>query len=371
MKYLGLIISTFISFGFFAQNSIQATVSGMIFNANVDSVRISQNFGNVYKDYGSAAMDKKGNFKLSLELPNPDYYYLRVGSENIHVILKNNSDIKVYGDGSKLKDFCNFVGSDESKAMNDFSHISEKWNAKSDSALTAIKTNPSREQVINDYMTQEFQKFNSELQGFIGANANSPVLILALANMNAEQDMKTYENVLNQLYSVFPESPTVQIFYSNLEQLKKKIEDANFLAPGKMAPDFTELKTDQKKSMKLSDLRGQIVLIDFWASWCGPCRKENPNVVQTYEKYKKDGFTIISVSLDTDVQKWINAIEQDHLSWPNHVSDLGGWNSKVARIYQVSSVPFTVLIDREGRVIKTNLRGPALEEELKQIFGHK
>jgi len=370
MKNLGIILLAFFPFGIFGQNAIKVTVSGMIFNANVDSVRISQNFGNAYKDYGSAAMDKKGNFKLTLELPNPDYYYLRVGNDNIHLILKNNSDIKVYGDGKKLKDFCNFVGSDESKAMNDFSHIAEKWTAKSDSALTAIKTDPSREQAVNDYMTQEFYKFNSELQGFVGANANSPVLILALANMNAEQDMATYENVLNQLYSVFSESPTVKAFYTNFSQIKKRIEEANFLSPGKIAPDFTESKTDGKKTMSLSSLRGQIVLIDFWASWCGPCRRENPNVVQTYEKYKNDGFTIVSVSLDTDAQKWKNAIEQDQLSWPNHVSDLGGWNSRVAQIYKVSSVPFTVLIDREGRVIKTNLRGPALEEELKRIFGH-
>ncbi len=370
MRNLSLILLFVLPLGSFAQNEIHVKISGMFFKTTVDSVYISQNYGAIYKDFASTALDKKGNFQFNISLPNPDYYYLRVGTENIHLILKNNSDIKVYGDGSKLKEFCNFVGSDESKAMNDFSHISEKWNVKSDSALTAIKADPSREQVVNDYMTQEFQKFNSELQGFIGANANSPVLILALANMNAEQDMKSYENVLNQLYSVFPESPTVQTFYSNFNLIKKKIDDANFLAPGKIAPDFSELKTDQKKSMKLSDLRGQIVLIDFWASWCGPCRRENPNVVQTYEKYKNDGFTIVSVSLDTDAQKWINAIEQDHLSWPNHISDLGGWNSKVAQIYKVSSVPFTVLIDREGRIIKTNLRGPALEEELKRIFGH-
>jgi thiol-disulfide isomerase/thioredoxin len=370
MKNLGIILIAFLPFGLFAQNTIKVNVSGMLFNANVDSVRISQNFGTYYKDYGSAALDKKGNFKLSLSLPNPDYYFLRVGSENIHLILKNNSDIKVYGDGSKLKEFCNFVGSDESKAMNDFSHIAEKWAVKNDSAVNAIKMDPSRQQAVNDYMTQEFYKFNSELQGFIGANANSPVLILALANMNAEQDMATYENVLNQLTSVFKESPTVQAFNTNFSQIKQRIEDANFLAPGKIAPDFTELKLDGKKSFTLSSLRGQIVLIDFWASWCGPCRRENPNVVQTYEKYKNDGFTIVSVSLDTDAQKWKNAIEQDQLSWPNHVSDLGGWNSKVAKQYQVSSVPFTVLIDREGRVVKTNLRGPALEEELKRIFGH-
>lgn len=370
MKKLNLLLLFILPFGLFAQYSIQVKVSGMIFNTNVDSVYISQNFGSYYKNYAATALDKKGNFEFNVELPNPDYYYLRVGTENIHLILKNKSDIKVYGDGLKLKDFCNFVGSDESKAMNDFSHVTEKWNAKSDSALTAIKLDPTREQIINDYMTQEFFKFNSELQGFIGANANSPALILALANMNAEQDMKSYENVLNQLHNAFSESPTVQMFYNNFAQIKKKIDDANFLSPGKMAPDFSELKTDRKKTMKLSDLRGQIVLIDFWASWCGPCRRENPNVVQTYEKYQKDGFTIVSVSLDTDAEKWKNAIEQDHLSWPNHVSDLGGWNSKVAKLYQVNSVPFTVLIDREGHVIKTNLRGPALEEELKRIFGH-
>lgn len=370
MKTLGFILLFLLPFGMKAQNPIQVKVSGMFFNTNVDSVYISQNFGSYYKNYAATKLDKKGNFLFDVSLPNPDFYYLRVGNDNIHVILKNNSDIKVYGDGAKLKEFCNFVGSDESKAMNDFAHISEKWNAKSDSALNAIKMDPTREKIINDYMTQEFYKFNSELQGFIGANPNSPALVLALANMNAEQDMKAYENVLNQLYSVFAQSPTVQSFYSNFAQMKKRIEDANLLAPGKTAPDFTEFKTDRKKTMSLSDLRGQIVLIDFWASWCGPCRRENPNVVQTYEKYKKDGFTILSVSLDTDVEKWKNAIEQDHLSWPNHVSDLGGWNSKVAKLYQVSSVPFTVLLDREGHVIKTNLRGPALEEELMRIFGH-
>ena len=91
---------------------------------------------------------------------------------------------------------------------------------------------------------------------------------------------------------------------------------------------------------------------------------------ELYEKYKKDGFTIMSVSLDKDLKKWKQAIELDNLSWPNHVSDLGGWQSKVSRLYQVGSVPFTVLIDQEGKIIKTNLRGPALESELEKIFGH-
>jgi thiol-disulfide isomerase/thioredoxin len=104
--------------------------------------------------------------------------------------------------------------------------------------------------------------------------------------------------------------------------------------------------------------------------WCGPCRKENPNVVKTYNKYKDDGFTIVSVSLDTDKQKWLGAIQADGLIWPNHVSDLGGWNSKVSKKYNVSSIPFTVLLDKEGNIVQTNLRGPALENKLAEIFGH-
>jgi thiol-disulfide isomerase/thioredoxin len=127
---------------------------------------------------------------------------------------------------------------------------------------------------------------------------------------------------------------------------------------------------DGKTKMKLSDLRGQIVLLDFWASWCGPCRKENPNVVKLYAKYKDEGFTVMSVSLDKDKAAWEGAIAKDNLTWPNHVSDLQQWSSKVGAIYQVKGIPFTVLIDKEGKIVQTNLRGEALDVELKRIFGH-
>ena len=119
---------------------------------------------------------------------------------------------------------------------------------------------------------------------------------------------------------------------------------------------------------KLSDLRGKVVLLDFWASWCGPCRRENPAVVKAYEKYNSQGFEVFSVSLDSNADKWKNAIEKDGLVWPNHVCDLQGWKNAASREYGISSIPHALLVGPDGIIIRTHLRGPALEEELEKLF---
>ena len=120
---------------------------------------------------------------------------------------------------------------------------------------------------------------------------------------------------------------------------------------------------------KLSNLKGKVVLVDFWASWCGPCRRENPTVVKLYDKYRSKGFEVFSVSLDQDRQKWIDAIAKDGLVWPNHVSDLKGWSNAAAQLYGVSSIPKTMLVDKNGIITDHNLRGELLERRLKEIFG--
>ena len=371
-----LLISLFLlcSFIIFGQSEIEVTLSGMIFKPPVKELNLSQVFINpegkkTYKDYHKFPIDNQGNFSFKGKVPSTDYYVLRVGNDDINLILRENSSFKIYGDGSNISNFCNFVGSDESKIINDFSIISRKWNQKTDSALIAIDKDTTKIKFINDYMEKQHTLFMNDLQTFIRANKNTAALYFALPHIQTK-DVAQLESVINELNSAFNISPTVKEIYRNYTESKKIKEDAILVAPGKLAPDFEELMLDQKTKMKLSDLRGNVVLLDFWASWCAPCRKENPALVELYKKYKKDGFTIMSVSFDTDKEKWKSAIIADKLTWTNHVSDLGGWNSKVGKIYKVNSVPFTVLIDKDGKIIKLNLRGEALSNELLQIFGH-
>jgi peroxiredoxin len=149
--------------------------------------------------------------------------------------------------------------------------------------------------------------------------------------------------------------------------LKSRFESEAKLMVGAVAPDLS-FPTPTGESLSLSSLRGQYVMLDFWASWCGPCRKENPNVVRLYSQYHSKGFEILGVSLDQDPNRWKQAIGADGLTWP-HISDLKGWGSEAAQIYQVRSIPQTFLLDPEGRIIAKGLRGEELENKLAELLG--
>lgn len=172
--------------------------------------------------------------------------------------------------------------------------------------------------------------------------------------------------IVTQLQELQAKDPDSRLVAEMLKRFEPQ-QPAGGVAIGKTAPDIIQASPGGKP-LALSELRGKYVLIDFWASWCRPCRYENPNVVKTYKAYKDKGFDIYSVSLDKDKGRWIKAIEEDNLVWNSHVSDLQGWSNAAARLYGVGSIPATFLIDPEGVVIARNLRGPALEQKLAEIF---
>ena len=214
---------------------------------------------------------------------------------------------------------------------------------------------------------------------FIKENEGHPATLAALEQLNIEKHSAAYKSVLKSLATSFSDSD----YYV---MLKKKYDAATTARtiPNQPPPKKSNRKNGQYAAgdealdivmadpdgniRKLSDLRGKVVLLDFWASWCGPCRRENPNVVKAYEKYNSQGFEVFSVSLDSNADRWKQAIEQDGLVWPYHVCDMKKWRNAASQAYGISSIPYTMLIGRDGKIIRTQLRGPALEEELEKLF---
>lgn len=219
--------------------------------------------------------------------------------------------------------------------------------------------------IVQQYQTlynRESEKNNKKLQDLLLANKDDIAVLMFLDNFPREKYATLHNEVVMALYAKYPDHQLVK------EKYAVETSPATATSIGAIAPDLAFPDPDGN-IRKLSDLRGKVVLLDFWASWCRPCRGENPHVVAMYQKYHDKGFEVFSVSLDRDKESWKRAIASDGLVWPNHVSDLKYWSSEAARTYGVSSIPSTYLLDQNGRIIAKNLRGEALSNALKQLFG--
>lgn len=302
-------------------------------------------------------LDAEGNF--SIDLPQGfenAVYRMRIGQKSVSFPLSGNeSDIVINGNLQKMDRFeIEISGSESAK---EFIEVVSAWRGG--------KMPPNQ--------------LNSKILGL-----GSPLAsMLAAKNMlgGNQSFASIHEQVASRMSSEIPDSPFTGDYKAYLEGLRqarekalsaretrKKQKPAEKMKPGMKAPNIS-LPSPDGKNYSLEDLKGKIVLLDFWASWCKPCRRENPHVVEMYDKYKKDGFTVFSVSLDRSPDNWKKAITQDKLGWPYHVSDLKQWSSEPAATYGVRSIPKTFLIDQEGNIAAVALRGAAaIEREVKKLL---
>jgi thiol-disulfide isomerase/thioredoxin len=364
------------------------------------SIKISGKFNNAVKgEYvyleelkatiqpvDSLQIPADGKFSFTREITLPTFYLLKINNNNFFTILAEPGEkLKLTASFDSINRPISISGSKGTEKMIEYNKALKNTVDK----LTALNgiyqqniDNPNLPKVIQslDSMAQSYlNEINIFTKKYIDANNTSLVSLVALYQQVAPQvyvlnpvsDIKYYVKVDSTLFSLYPESVPVKSLHEQVQTLVASINGPegqnSLLQPGDEAPEI-ELPSPTGEMIKLSSTRGKIVLVDFWASWCNPCRLESPNLVNAYDKYRNKGFQIFQVSLDKTKEDWVKGIENDKLGRWIHVSDVKYWESVVVSLYKFKAIPYNLLLDKDGKIIATNLRGNQLLTELETVI---
>jgi peroxiredoxin len=296
-------------------------------------------------------------------------YRLRFQQDDIFVLLVN--DVNKISFSADWKDFGSYITS--SAQSNSLKNLLNGFNQKVNSIdlirqeIISLKSTNGPDSLMQ-VKEAAFNNAVGETENFLLQYADtSKSSVIAMYSLGLGKNQLSPEKlkpVMLNLAKRFSDKPEVTSVTTDFFNYMNKLESKSM--SGKPAPEIN-LPDPNGKNISLSSFRGKYVLVDFWASWCGPCRQENPNVVNAFNRFKDKNFTVLGVSLDKDKASWVEAIKADNLNWP-HISDLKYWNSEVVLTYNIEGIPFNVLIDPKGMIIANNLRGNALMNKLEEVL---
>jgi len=328
--------------------------------------------GTVHLD--SVVMGKDGQFTFHTKGITKGFYNLRItNSDYATLILDSNEHVTIQGNSQFLGNTYTVTGSEDSKLFCDMNNVMKMNTAKEDSLkkrFEALVNAGSKDTARMDSLNNAFQKpydaivesQHAYVTKFVTEHPTSFACLAAIQQLSPDDFLADYIKIDDALSHTYPNSPYVKMFHDNVAQLKK-------VAIGAVTPDFS-LPDPDGKDVNVADFRGKYLLIDFWASWCGPCRASLPGIVKVYDKYKDKNFTILSVSLDKDKDHWLAAIKHFGLVWTN-VSDLQYWDSKVVKLYGFEGIPFSVLVSPDGHIIAKGLEPEQLDAKLDSLVNNK
>lgn len=347
----------------------EVVLSGKVAHPGNGKIRIEELTMNDVANVDSAVVSADGSYSAKVQLKRPGYYRINFGDRQSVDVVLDSTNFELNVDGADQSGAVEIKGSPDYEVIRDVQQ-----------ELMAFQGS----KVLKD-LEAEFQK---------AAEAKNEAEVSRIQNAYMEEIAKAHEHIITQLetkpvslglinllqgntfdkdrfypfYKSVSDRATGRLAKSEfVKQYKEMVVKMAITAVGQPAPEIA-LPDPSGKLVALSSLKGKYVLVDFWAKWCGPCRRENPNVVKAYKKFKDKGFEVFGVSLDRTKEDWVQAIQQDGLTW-THVSDLKYFESQAAIDYNINAIPFSILLDPNGVIIAKNLRGSALEKKLEEVLG--